>query len=131
MESIKRDLYLNQFINRKENGLIKIITGIRRCGKSYLRFNIYHDYLLGCGVKESNIITFALDDDSNRENRFNGHDALVSFYSSQRFSFIASFLSHNNFCLCAHRYNYEKEPDIACFLNYHFLMRAKENTINR
>lgn len=82
MESIKRDLYLNQFINRKENALIKIITGIRRCGKSYLLFNIYHDYLLGCVVKESNNITFALDDDSNRENRFNGHDALVSFYSS-------------------------------------------------
>lgn len=69
MKPIKRDLYLNQLINRKENGLIKIITGIRRCGKSYLLFNIYHDYLLDGGVKESNVITLALDDDSNREYR--------------------------------------------------------------
>lgn len=81
MELIKRDLYLNQLINRKENGLIKIITGIRRCGKSYLLFNIYHDYLLDCGVKESNIITLALDDDSNREYR--DPDKLSEFLRSK------------------------------------------------
>lgn len=69
MKLIKRDLYLNQLINKKENGLIKIVTGIRRCGKSYLLFKIFHNHLLECGVKEENIITLALDDDLNREYR--------------------------------------------------------------
>ena len=41
METIKRDLYLNRLIERRENGLIKVITGIRRCGKSYLLFKLY------------------------------------------------------------------------------------------
>ena len=41
----KRDYYLNKLINSKENSLVKIITGIRRCGKSYLLFNIFYDYL--------------------------------------------------------------------------------------
>ena len=45
MKAIKRDIYLNKLINRKNNGLIKIITGIRRCGKSYLLFKLYYDYL--------------------------------------------------------------------------------------
>ncbi len=69
MKLIKRDLYLNQLINKKENGLIKIVTGIRRSGKSYLLFKIFHNHLLECGVKEDNIITLALDDDLNREYR--------------------------------------------------------------
>ena len=42
MNPIKRETYLCELINRKENGLIKVITGIRRCGKSYLLFNIYY-----------------------------------------------------------------------------------------
>ena len=50
MKPINRDLYLSQIIDRKENGLIKIITGIRRCGKSYLLFNLYNNYLLANGV---------------------------------------------------------------------------------
>ena len=54
---IKRDFYLNQLIDKKENGLIKVITGIRRCGKSYLLFNLFYDYLLASGVKEEQIIT--------------------------------------------------------------------------
>lgn len=62
---IKRDRYLDQLISRKENGLIKVITGIRRCGKSFLLFHIYYDYLLSLGVKEEQIITVALDDDTN------------------------------------------------------------------
>ena len=69
MNLIKRDLYLKQLINRKENGLIKIITGIRRCGKSYLLFKIFYNYLIELGIKEDNIITLALDDDKNREYR--------------------------------------------------------------
>lgn len=62
---IRRDSYLEQLINRKENGLIKVITGIRRCGKSFLLFNIFYDHLLGEGVPKDHIITIALDDDLN------------------------------------------------------------------
>ena len=47
---IERNLYLNRLIDRKENGMIKVITGIRRCGKSYLLFNIYRDWLINSGV---------------------------------------------------------------------------------
>ncbi|VEU60761.1 putative ATPase, AAA+ superfamily [Mycoplasmopsis bovigenitalium] len=66
---IKRDFYLNQIIDKKENGRIKIITGIRRCGKSYLLFNLYRDYLLSSGIKENQIITIALDEIDNIEYR--------------------------------------------------------------
>lgn len=69
MKTINRDLYLNQIIDKKENGLIKIITGIRRCGKSYLLFNLYYDYLLQNGVRDDHIIKVALDDDDNKELR--------------------------------------------------------------
>lgn len=66
---IKRDLYLNKLKNREKNGLIKIVTGIRRCGKSYLLFNLFHDYLLYKGIEENHIIEIALDDRSNKELR--------------------------------------------------------------
>lgn len=60
---IKRDAYLSRLIDKKENGLIKVITGIRRCGKSYLLFNLYHDYLISQGIKDEQIIQIPLDDD--------------------------------------------------------------------
>ena len=66
---IDRKLYLDQLINKKQNGLIKIITGIRRCGKSFLLFNLFYNHLIKSGVKESNIITLILDDDKNRKYR--------------------------------------------------------------
>lgn len=66
---IKRDAYLNRLIDKKENGLIKVITGIRRCGKSFLLFELYYDYLIQNGVKEEQIITIALDDDIYLEYR--------------------------------------------------------------
>ncbi|MGN0448360.1 MAG: ATP-binding protein [Acutalibacteraceae bacterium] len=62
---IKRDSYLKKIINKKENGLIKVITGIRRCGKSYLLFNLFYDYLIESGVKKEQIITIALDSDTD------------------------------------------------------------------
>ena len=62
---IKRDLYLDKLKSREKNGMIKVITGVRRCGKSYLLFNIFHRYLLEKGVDESHIIEIALDDRSN------------------------------------------------------------------
>lgn len=58
---IKRDFYLNKLINRKNNGLIKVITGIRRCGKSYLLNTIFYNYLIENGVDEKHIIRFAFD----------------------------------------------------------------------
>ena len=62
---IERKKYLQKLISKKENGLVKVITGIRRCGKSYLLFNIYKDYLKSIGVAEECIICLALDDDEN------------------------------------------------------------------
>ena len=47
---IKRNIYLNKLISKKHNGLIKVVTGIRRCGKSYLLFNLFKDHLLAEGV---------------------------------------------------------------------------------
>ena len=58
---IKRDFYLNKLVNRKNNRLIKVITGIRRCGKSYLLNTIFYNYLLETGVDEDHIIRFAFD----------------------------------------------------------------------
>ena len=58
---IARDRYLQQLIIRKENGMIKVITGIRRCGKSYLLFTIFKRYLLEQGIKPDQIIEIALD----------------------------------------------------------------------
>lgn len=69
METIKRDIYLNRLIERRENGLIKVVTGIRRCGKSYLMFRLYYQYLLDSGVEASRIITVSLDDDDYAELR--------------------------------------------------------------
>ncbi len=66
---IKRDIYLERLIRREKNGLIKIVTGIRRCGKSYLLFNLFHNYLLDKGVPENHIIEIALDDRSNKDLR--------------------------------------------------------------
>lgn len=59
---IQRDFYLQQLIDGKQNGLIKIITGIRRCGKSYLLFTLFYQYLKNIGVTEDHIIKIALDD---------------------------------------------------------------------
>lgn len=66
---IKRDYYLKKIIDKRENGRIKIITGIRRCGKSYLLFNLYQEYLLSQGIKEEQIISIALDEIDNLEYR--------------------------------------------------------------
>ena len=69
MKEIERNLYLNKIINRRENGLIKIITGIRRCGKSYLLDPLFKNYLLADGVKEDHIIKLELDRVENEKYR--------------------------------------------------------------
>ncbi|WP_435644948.1 ATP-binding protein [Butyricicoccus porcorum] len=66
---IKRDRYLNLLISKKHNGLIKVITGMRRCGKSYLLFNLFKDYLLSEGVEKSHIIEIAFDAYENKQYR--------------------------------------------------------------
>ena len=66
---IKRDRYLQKLIAKKDNGLIKIITGIRRCGKSFLLFNLYHEYLNSVGIDDVHIIELALDEAMNARYR--------------------------------------------------------------
>ena len=62
---IKRDIHLNRIIARKGNGMIKVITGIRRCGKSYLLFTLFTNYLKSQGVDEQHIIKVDLEDRRN------------------------------------------------------------------
>ncbi len=66
---IERNGYLQQLILRKDNGMIKVITGIRRCGKSFLLFQIFKKYLLKNGVDEGHVIEIALDGIANEELR--------------------------------------------------------------
>ena len=62
---IERKQYLDELIKKKDSGRIKIITGIRRCGKSYLLFELYKNYLLNNNVSKTQIIELALDDIEN------------------------------------------------------------------
>ena len=80
MKEIKRDRYLEKLINRRENGLIKIVTGIRRCGKSYLLDPIYKNYLIEIGVKEDHIIKIDLDERKN--NKYLNPDVLDEYIRS-------------------------------------------------
>ena len=66
---IRRDIYLKKLINRMHNGMIKVVTGIRRSGKSYLLFTIFKDYLLSEGVDEDHIISIELDCLENKKYR--------------------------------------------------------------
>ena len=77
---IKRDKYLNDIINRMHNGMIKVITGIRRSGKSYLVFNIFNDYLKSEGVAEDHIIKIELDDRKNK--KYRNPDVILDYIES-------------------------------------------------
>lgn len=66
---IRRNRYLERLISKQNNGMIKVITGIRRSGKSYLLFNLFYDHLLASGTPEDNIICIALDDVENEAYR--------------------------------------------------------------
>ena len=66
---VERPRYLNQLIDKKDNGRVKIITGVRRCGKSYLLFELYRKYLLSIGINENQIIMIALDSLKNAQYR--------------------------------------------------------------
>ena len=69
MKEIQRNVYLDRLISRRENGVIKIITGIRRCGKSYLLDPIFKNYLIQSGVREDHIIKLELDKEENKKYR--------------------------------------------------------------
>lgn len=66
---IKRDSYLDKILSRRHNGMIKVITGMRRCGKSYLLFNLFSEYLLNEGIPADHIIKIDLEDRRNKELR--------------------------------------------------------------
>ena len=78
--NIKREHYLNLLIERINNKQIKVITGIRRCGKSFLLFNIFTEYLRSTGIGNDQIIQIALDDDINEKYR------RPCFYRIEKFS---------------------------------------------
>ena len=78
---IKRDVYLRKLIDRQHNGLVKVITGIRRCGKSYLLFELFYKYLKEQGVDDSHIIKLALDDRKNK--KYRNPDELCDYVHSQ------------------------------------------------
>lgn len=77
---IRRDQYLQKLIDRMHNGMIKVITGIRRSGKSYLVFRIFREYLISIGVKESHIITIELDQRKNR--KYRNPDIILDYIDS-------------------------------------------------
>ncbi len=78
---IKRDLYLNKLINHKHDGFIKIVSGIRRCGKSYLLFELFYNHLLEQGVKENHIITVQLD--MKEHEQYRNPDVCNAYVKSQ------------------------------------------------
>ena len=78
---IKRDFYLNKLIQHKKNGMVKIVTGVRRCGKSYMLFKLFRDHLLSVGVKADHIISIALDDFGNR--KLQNPDELYNYVKSK------------------------------------------------
>ena len=73
---INRQKYLDKLISQKDKDIVKVITGIRRCGKSVLLFNIYYDYLLSIGIKKENIIKINLE--TKRNERLRDADALYN-----------------------------------------------------
>ena len=77
---IKRDKYLNALIERKHNGLVKVVTGIRRCGKSYLVFNLFREHLRKVGVPDNHVITAQLDLHSARSLR--DPDAILDYVNT-------------------------------------------------
>ena len=78
---IKRDIHLKRLIASRHNGLIKVVTGIRRCGKSYLLMNLFRKFLLNEGVREDHIIMVDLENRRNKKLR--DPDALLEYIDQQ------------------------------------------------
>ncbi len=77
MQEIRRDIYLNRLIDKKHNGLIKVVTGIRRCGKSYLLFHLFREHLTRAGIPEDHVIEMAFD--SYEYKRYRDPDVLYPY----------------------------------------------------
>ena len=83
-ETLNREVYLQKLINRMHNGEIKIITGSRRCGKSWLLKKVFKSYLLSQGVKDENIIIVSLDiEDEDSDEDLSDHNSLKKFLYSK------------------------------------------------
>lgn len=78
--NIRRDRYLGDLINRMNNGMIKVVTGIRRCGKSYLIFNIFANYLKEQGVDESHMVSVQLD--QRKDRKYRDPDVILEYIDS-------------------------------------------------
>lgn len=78
---IERSIYLKKLIDRQHNGMIKVITGVRRCGKSYLVFNLFYDYLKSQGVDNDHIIMVNLE--SRRNIKLRNPDSLLDYIDSR------------------------------------------------
>ena len=79
--TIKRDFYLNRLIQAKGDGFVKIVTGLRRCGKSFLLFNLFKSHLLKEGVRRENIVEVALD--RKKDARLRNPDAMYEFLKTK------------------------------------------------
>ena len=91
---IERSIYLKKLIDRQHNGMIKVITGVRRCGKSYLVFNLFYDYLKSQGVDNDHIIMVNLE--SRRNIKLRNPDSLLDYIDSQVY-FFSTFIG----CSCS------------------------------
>ena len=81
MKTVERNLYLNRLVARKHNGMIKVVTGVRRCGKSFLLFELFYKHLKDSGVDDAHIVKVDLEDRRNKELR--NPDALLSYIDSK------------------------------------------------
>lgn len=79
--NIRRDKYLNDLINRMHNGMIKVVTGIRRCGKSYLIFTIFKNYLFEQGIDEEHIVSIELD--QRKDKKYRDPDTILDYIESR------------------------------------------------
>ena len=79
--NISRDYYLNKIIRHKHNGFIKIISGIRRCGKSYMLFELFKSHLISQGVPDTHIIKIQLD--NRKHKKYQNPDACYNYVESQ------------------------------------------------
>ena len=88
---IKRDYYLNKLISKKDNGMVKVVTGLRRSGKTILLKNIYRRWLISTGIPEENIVYLVLD--SNENIRYRNPLELDSFIRNKTESVKGRFIN--------------------------------------
>jgi len=136
---VKRERYLQKLIDSKENGEIKIVTGPRRCGKSFLLKTIYREWLLESGVKEDNIITVSLDiDDENNQRELSDREKLKSYLydricssSEQYYVFLDEIQEVDDFEKLVNGLNAKDNVDIYLTGSNSHLLSSDINTIFR